>query len=114
MDKDMDTDPRLILLAPDDNVFVVREAVGAGEDIQVSGRKVRASAEIGLGHKLARRPIAKGEKVVKYGFPIGSASRDIEPGDHVHIDNLASDYTPTYSLEAAREAHREAHGRGSR
>ena len=51
---------------------------------------------------------------MKYGFPIGSASRDIEPGDHVHIDNLASDYTPTYSLEAAREAHREAHGRGSR
>jgi hypothetical protein len=36
--------------------------------------------------------IAQGEKVLKYGLPIGSATRDIEAGEHVHVQNLKSDY----------------------
>ena len=42
------------------------------------------------GHKYARRPIKSGENVVKYGMPIGHATRDIEPGEHVHVHNLAT------------------------
>jgi hypothetical protein len=99
------TDPRLLLLHPDDNVFVLRAAIYADEDIQVSGDAVRVEATVGLGHKLARRPIAAGEKVLKYGAPIGSASRDIPLGAHVHLHNLKSDYTATHSLEDARSAH---------
>lgn len=40
------------------------------------------------GHKIALRPIAKGEPVVKYGFPIGIASADISGGEWVHSHNL--------------------------
>ncbi|MBR3553021.1 MAG: altronate dehydratase [Clostridia bacterium] len=40
------------------------------------------------GHKYAVRKIAAGEPVVKYGFPIGTATRDIAPGARVHTDNL--------------------------
>ena len=32
------------------------------------------------------------------GAPIGRASRAIAPGDHVHLHNLVSNYTPTYAL----------------
>lgn len=40
------------------------------------------------GHKVALKPIAKGEKVVKYGFPIGVATADIAEGEWVHSHNL--------------------------
>jgi len=43
------------------------------------------------GHKYARRAIAAGESVVKYGQPIGHATRAIAPGEHVHVHNLATD-----------------------
>lgn len=42
------------------------------------------------GYKLARREIAAGERVVKYGLPIGRASRDIRRGEVVHTGNLKS------------------------
>ena len=42
------------------------------------------------GHKYARRAIAAGEAVIKYGMPIGHATRDIAPGEHVHVHNLAT------------------------
>ena len=35
-------------------------------------------------------------------MPIGSATRDIEPGEHVHLHNMKSDYLPTYTLEDGR------------
>jgi len=53
------------------------------------------------GHKYAIRPIKKGENVIKYGNPIGHATADIAPGDHVHTHNvatnLADNLTYTYT-----------------
>jgi hypothetical protein len=92
------TDPRLLLLAPGDSVYVLRGPVAAGETILLEGQAVTVDRQIGLGHKIARVHLAAGEKVVKYGAPIGSATRNIAPGDHVHLHNLKSDYTPTYAL----------------
>lgn len=40
------------------------------------------------GHKIALAPIAEGEQVIKYGFPIGIATTDIAEGDWVHSHNL--------------------------
>lgn len=42
------------------------------------------------GHKLAVCDIAKGEKVIKYGYPIGIATADIKAGQWVHSHNLAT------------------------
>lgn len=41
-------------------------------------------------HKYALSAIAKGENVIKYGFPIGHATRDIAPGEKVDPSNLRS------------------------
>jgi hypothetical protein len=67
------TDPRLLLLHGDDNVLVARGRIGAGERIAVEGRGVAIAFDLKLGHKLARRDIAQGERIVKYGAPIGRA-----------------------------------------
>lgn len=42
------------------------------------------------GHKIALRHIAKGENVIKYGFPIGKATQDIPEGEWVHSHNLST------------------------
>jgi hypothetical protein len=90
------TDPRLLLLAPGDSVFVLRDQIAAGEALLVDGLRVTVPQALGLGHKIARVAVATGDRVVKYGAPIGRASRPIAKGDHVHTHNLRSDYTPTH------------------
>lgn len=40
------------------------------------------------GHKYARRDIAEGENIIKYGMPIGHATRPIAKGERVHVDNV--------------------------
>jgi hypothetical protein len=97
-----DTDQRLLLLDEADNVVVATARIRTGERVLIEGRVV-AAAELPIGHKLARRKIEAGERVVKYGAPIGVATAEIEAGSHVHVHNLRSDYTPTYHLEAERE-----------
>jgi len=66
-----------------------------------AGAGIAIAKAMPIGHKLARRPIAAGEKVTKYGAPIGTATRGIATGEHVHVHNLASDYTASISLEGA-------------
>jgi altronate dehydratase len=104
---DAGTDPRLLLLDARDNVFVARARLRAGETISVSGIAVTVPADIPLGHKIARRTITPGDKVLKYGAPIGSATLAIQTGEHAHVHNIKSDYTPTYSLVGEDERYGE-------
>lgn len=49
---------------------------------------LKKRGEIPAGHKIALNDIKEGEKIVKYGFPIGVASSDIAKGDWVHVHNV--------------------------
>lgn len=103
------TDRRLLLLDEADNVLVATARVRAGETVMVAGNALAMPADLPIGHKIARRAIGLGEKIVKYGAPIGSATADIAAGAHVHVHNVKSDYTPTYHLEDVRAEY----GRGT-
>ncbi len=46
------------------------------------------AVDTATGHKVALCDIKAGEKVIKYGFPIGIAYKDISKGERVHTDNL--------------------------
>jgi altronate dehydratase small subunit len=96
------SDRRLVLLSPDDNCLVVAQTLRAGDTVTVEGETVAVGRTIGVGHKLARRAIRAGEKVLKYGAVIGTATADIARGEHVHTHNLESDYLPTYTHEAGK------------
>ena len=103
-------DPRLLLLDPRDNVLVAAARLRAGETVSFEGWSVVIpAADVPLGHKLARRDIAMGEKIVKYDAPIGSATAAIRAGEHAHVHNIKSDYTPTYHLEDIRKDTPKAH-----
>jgi hypothetical protein len=88
-------DPRLLRLHADDNVVTLIAPIAAGERLLIEGETVTTAAALALGHKLATRAIAAGEKIVKYGAPIGSAKCAIARGEHVHMHNVKSDYLPT-------------------
>ncbi len=92
-------DTRLLLISPDDNIAVLRANVRAGEALRIGDAEYALGMHAGYGHKIAVRPIAAGETVLKYGAPIGSATRDIAVGDYVHIHNMQSDYIPTYTID---------------
>jgi len=87
--------PNVIRLAPTDNVVIAAEALFAGDEIELEGRTILVRGPVPVCHKVAVAPIAGGEKVLKFGAPIGSATGDIAPGEHVHSHNLMSDYFPT-------------------
>ena len=90
------TDPRLLLLSPGDTVYVLRGQIAAGEILVLSGQRMRRSGRPSA--SATRSPVLPapaGDKVMKYGAPIGSATQAIALGDHVHLHNLKSDYTPT-------------------
>ena len=46
------------------------------------------TVDLATGHKKARVAIAKGEAVIKYGYPIGIATEDIVEGEPVHTHNM--------------------------
>lgn len=89
----------LIRIHPADNTFVLAKSVCGGAAYRVAGRDHTFGRDLNLGHKIAAQPIAKGEKVLKYGVSIGSTLRDVPAGEHVHLHNMQSDYLPTYTLE---------------
>ena len=94
-------DPRLLLLNPADNVLVACQPIEVGEALLLDGQAVRMAVPLRLGHKLARRAIADGEAVVKYGAPIGYATCAIPAGEHVHLHNVRSGYTASVALAGA-------------
>ena len=92
-------DPRLLRLHAADNVLTVIATLEAGARLRVGDAEVVTPVRLPLGHKIAARAIAAGEKIVKYGAPIGSATRAIAAGEHVHTHNVQSDYLPTFLRE---------------
>ena len=90
-------DPRLLRLHAADNVLTVIRTLEPSDELLVESARVPVTARLPLGHKVAARAISAGEKIIKYGAPIGSAICAIAPGEHVHTHNLRSDYLPTFA-----------------
>ena len=86
----------ILQIHPDDNVCVAVQQLPANTHIETAGVSFTLKTDVRLGAKLALRAIACGEKIVKYGEPIGSATQDLQVGDYVHTHNMQSDYLPTF------------------
>ena len=53
---------------------------------------VISTDKVPKGHKIAVRPIVKGEDITKYGVRIGRSTADICAGSWVHLHNMESVY----------------------
>jgi altronate hydrolase len=76
-----------IRLNPNDDVVIARAQLVGGT--LLTEENVTVSGLVPPGHKVATRAIRAGAPVRRYNQIIGFASRDIAPGEHVHLNNLA-------------------------
>jgi altronate hydrolase len=111
----------VIRLHPDDSVVIARAALLPGVEVAPG---VMAAERIPAGHKVAVKPVAVGEPVMRYGQIIGFATQPIAPGRHVHVHNIgmgefSKDYaygvdvkpTPNFDLPATFAGIRRPDGR---
>ena len=81
-----------------DNVVTAIKPLEAGVTIEDTA----TAGLIPRGHKIATQSIATGEKIIKYNQVIGYATRDIAPGEHVHVDDCefrATDVDYTFGTD---------------
>lgn len=89
--------------SPDHGWDAVR--VAAGDNVAVALRVLRGEArvlladrvqhvalvdDIPIGHKFALADLPAGTAIIKYGSVIGTLSRKVTKGEHVHVHNLVS------------------------
>lgn len=82
----MQQQTQVIRVHPNDNVGVSTCTLVKGETDVASG--LTMASDIPVGHKIALTEIEQGQSIFKYGFPIGTATQAIHPGEHVHSHNL--------------------------
>lgn len=75
-----------IRLGADDDVVIALRELDSGSVI--AEENIVCADRIPAGHKVAVRPILEGEPVRRYGQVIGFATREVNPGQHVHVHNL--------------------------
>ncbi len=92
---------RYIKINSADNVAVALDDLESGESLVIEDGGVILKDNIARGHKFALREIAVGEAVVKYGYPIGAATKMVAEGEWIHSHNLRTllcdDLEYTYS-----------------
>jgi altronate hydrolase len=111
----------VISLHPDDGVLIARTSLMPGIEV---AKGVTTVERIPAGHKVAVKSIAVGEPVKRYGQIIGFATQPIEPGQHVHVQNIGmgeftKDYawgvdvkpTPNFDLPATFQGIKRSDGR---
>ena len=92
------SEPLILKLHSGDNVVIAVRSLAHGTNVD----GVTLLGDVDTGHKIAARDIAAGEKIIKWGCPIGSATYAIRAGEHVHTHNLQSDYLPTFTLDSGK------------
>ncbi|MBQ3402738.1 MAG: altronate dehydratase [Synergistaceae bacterium] len=98
----------LIRINESDSVAVALHALSEGSSVPVTGAgfSLEVRENIPMGHKVALHDIHKGDPIIKYGFPIGSAVSEIPAGHHVHTQNTHTllegaheyEYHPTHPV----------------
>ena len=55
---------------PDDSVVVCLQPKKKGDIIDIDGRQIVVNQDTPAGHKILIKDTAKGENIIKYGYPI--------------------------------------------
>lgn len=94
-----------ILLHATDNVAIARVPLSPGQVLRIAGREVTVTEHIPMGHKVALEALSAGGHFRRYGQQIGVATRAVEPGQHVHTQNLAfEDHATVFNFPSEEKA----------
>ena len=85
---------RAIVINEADNVATALEPLGRGSRVKVERGgillEITLGSDIPPGHKFALKGLEAGERVIKYGEPIGRCVAAVAEGEHVHVHNVES------------------------
>lgn len=102
----------ILIVNEADNVAVALKSLEKGTELVIEGDKIILQEDISRGHKIALKDIDKGEKIIKYAFPIGIAREDIKAGNWIHTHNLKTalsgkgeyEYNPINKVDLSQES----------
>ena len=68
---------------PADNVAVAITPLKSGETITVDGQDIVLKTDIPAGHKVTLTDFNEGDNIIKYGYPIGHATKHVPQGSWI-------------------------------
>lgn len=80
---------------PADSVVVCLRAMKAGEIVSDGDKEVKLLQDTPAGHKVLLIDKKEGEDIIKYGYPIGHATKDLKAGEWVNENNLKTNLAGT-------------------
>lgn len=86
---------KLIKINSSDNVMVAICDLSAHQTIE----GIYLLDDIPSGHKVAMKDIQENENIIKYGNPIGHATKEIKAGEHIHSHNCRTNLSNTISYD---------------
>ena len=82
-----------------DNVVVCLRPINAGEEIKIGNHAVQALRNTPAGHKILLCDTPKDKPIIKYGYPIGRAKKNLKAGEWVNENNLQTNLSGTLEYE---------------
>jgi altronate hydrolase len=83
----------IVVLAAADNVGIALRDIDTNETAQsAEGPPIVAREAIPLAHKVALGEIEPGNPIIRFGVPVGLATKPIAAGQLVHVHNVRSQY----------------------
>ena len=79
---------KTLIIHPDDNLIVALKDLNAGESVSWRGQSFPLATAVAAKHKFTREAIPVGGIVTLYGVPVGKATRAIQKGEAVTVDNI--------------------------
>ena len=80
---------------PAESVVVCLRAMKAGETVSADGKVITLLQDVPAGHKVLIEDKNEGEDIIKYGYPIGHAKKNLKAGEWVNENNLKTNLAGT-------------------
>lgn len=80
---------------PADSVVICLRAMKAGETVSADGKVITLLQDVPAGHKVLIEDKNEGEDIIKYGYPIGHAKKNLKAGEWVNENNLKTNLAGT-------------------
>jgi altronate hydrolase len=90
---------QFIKINPTDNVAVALLDLPAGERLMLDGEEITLLSDVPAGHKFALADIPEKADLIKYGFPIGHACKDIPKGSWVNEKTIKTNLSGLLDYE---------------
>ena len=88
-----------IKINPADSVVVCLRPFVKGETMMVDEKEITVVQDTPMGHKILIKDTAEGTDIIKYGYPIGHAVKDLKAGEWINEHNLKTNLSGTLSYQ---------------